>query len=65
VLTLDVSALQTGWKPLRLCVVGYDGASSVDMHVGDTHTTLALTPCEWNFSGGVLPAATSTSISFD
>ena len=62
VLTLDVSALQTGWKPLRLRVVGYDGASSLQLRVGDKASTLALTPFEWNFSGGLLPAATSTAI---
>ena len=62
VLTLDVSALQTGWKALRLRVVGYDGASSVQLCVGDTRTTFALTPFEWHFSGGMLAAAASAPI---
>jgi alpha-glucosidase (family GH31 glycosyl hydrolase) len=62
VLALDVSVLQTGWKPLRLRVVGYDGASSLQLRIGDKASTLALTPFEWNFSGGLLPAATSAAI---
>ena len=62
VLTVDVSALQTGWKPLRLRVVGYCGASSVQLRVGDKHSTLPLTPFVWNFSGGALSAAGSAPI---
>jgi len=62
VLTLDVSVVQTGWKPLRLRVVGYDGASSVQLTVGGKGSTLALSPFEWNFSGGTLAAASSTLI---
>ena len=62
VLTLDVRALQTGWKPLRLRVVGYGGATSLLVRVGDKTTTLALSPFQWNFSGGALVAAISTPI---
>jgi alpha-glucosidase (family GH31 glycosyl hydrolase) len=62
VLMVDVSAVQTGWKPLRLRVVGYDGASSVQLRVGGKTSTLALSPFEWNFSGGALAAATSASV---
>jgi hypothetical protein len=42
--------------------VGYDGASSVQLRVGGKASTLVLTPFEWNFSGGLLPAATSAAI---
>jgi alpha-glucosidase len=62
VLTLDVSALQIGWKPLRLQVVGYDGARALELRVGDKASTLALSQFEWNFSGGALPAASSTPV---
>ena len=62
VLTLNVTALQTGWKPFRLRVVGYGGASSVQLRVGDKTFTLVLTPFEWNFSGGALAAASSAPI---
>ncbi|MES2952164.1 MAG: TIM-barrel domain-containing protein [Pseudomonadota bacterium] len=62
VLTLHVDAVQTGWKPLRLRVVGYGGASSVQLRVGDKTTTAALTPFTWNFSGGILAAAISEPI---
>ena len=61
-LTVKVTALQTGWKPLRLRVVGYDGAQSLNLQLGETLSTLPLSPFEWNFSGGVLPAAASTSV---
>jgi alpha-glucosidase len=61
-LKLEVSALQMGWKPLRLRVVGYDGASSVQLKAGDKTSTLALTPFVWHFSGGALAAATSEPI---
>ncbi len=65
VLMLDVTVLQTGWKPLCLRVVGYDGANSVQLRVGDKRSTLALSPFEWNFSGGALVAAISPSVDLE
>jgi alpha-glucosidase len=59
VLDVQVRVLQAGWKPLRLRVVGYDGASQLHLRVGDQTTTMALTPFAWIFSGGTLAAATS------
>jgi hypothetical protein len=62
VLMLDVMALQSGWKPLCLRVVAYGGASSLQLRVGGKLSNLALTPFEWNFSGGALAAAKSEPI---
>ncbi len=57
VLALQVRVLQAGWKPLRLRVVGYAGASALRLQVGEQTSHLALSPYTWNFSGGALAAA--------
>ncbi len=58
-LELAVHALQSGWKPIRLRVVGYDGADRVSLTMGGKLSSLVLVPHPWRFSGGELPAAIS------
>ncbi len=62
VLNLQVTVLQSGWKPLRVRVVGYAGAQTLDLRVAEQTQTMALTPMAWNFSGGALAAASSDAI---
>ena len=62
-LTLSVEVLQAGWKPLRLRVLGYGGATSLQLNVGAKMTTrMELSPMTWRFSGGALAAAASALI---
>jgi alpha-glucosidase len=58
-LELDVRDLQTGWKPLRLRVVGYDGADAVSLTVDGKLSHLSMASNFWRMSGGEL----STSFS--
>ncbi len=59
VLHLRIEAVATGWKPLRLRVVGYDGASSVEWLAGDTPASQRLKPHRWTFAGKPLRCAMS------
>ena len=58
-LELDVKTLQTGWKPLRLWVVGYDGADRVTLNVDSEISTLTLVPKTWRMSGRELAVGVS------
>jgi hypothetical protein len=58
-LELDVRVSQAGWKPLRLRVVGYDGADSVSLTLDGKLSCLPMALISWRMSGGEL----STSIS--
>jgi alpha-glucosidase len=62
-LELNVRAVQTGWKPLRLRVVGYDGADRVALEVDGETSTLALVPNRWRLSGGELFASIGEPVS--
>lgn len=62
VLLLDVDALQGGWKPLRMRVVGYDGATTLQLRTGGQTASMPLSPMAWQFSGGILAASTSMAI---
>jgi hypothetical protein len=57
VITVGVEVLQAGWKPLRLSVVGYDGATAVVIGLPSGDVTQALAPGAWTFAGKPLPAA--------
>ena len=61
-LTVKVQVLQSGWKPLRLQVVGYDGASNVEMTVNQKTQSLQLAEHPWRMSGGSLLATCSPEI---
>ena len=63
-LTLQVQVLQSGWRALRLAVVGYDGATSVRI-VGLASGDLvqALAPDAWRFSGKPLAVARGAAVS--
>ena len=58
-LRIAVKVLQSGWKPLRLQVVGYDGASTVEITVNQKTESLQLAEHTWRMSGGSLLAACS------
>ena len=63
--TLHITAqvLQQGWKPLRLHVVGYDGAAFAEVAVEDGVTTvMTLEPQPWRMSGGLVPASRGPAI---
>ena len=62
VLTLRVEVLQAGWKPLRLRVVGYDGATSVALSLPSGDVTQALAPDTWTFSGQPLVIARGAAV---
>ena len=50
-IALRVEALQSGWKPLRVRVVGYDGAASAVVALPSGDLTQALAPDSWTFAG--------------
>ena len=54
-----MKVLQSGWKPLRLQVVGYDGASALEITVNQKTQSLDLSAHTWRMSGGSLLAACS------
>ena len=62
-LELNVSVVQSGWKPLRLRVVGYDGADHVALKVGREISSLTLVHHTWRLSGGEFCAAISEPVS--
>jgi hypothetical protein len=61
-LVVNIQVLQSGWRPLRLRVLGYDCAKQVEFTAGGSTTTLALEPTPWRMSGGLLPATGSSVI---
>ncbi len=64
VIVLAVTPLQTGWKPLRVCVVGYDGASQLELTQGAKTTSVPLAAHHWCFSGALLAASASEPLDF-
>ena len=54
---LHVEKLRRGWKPLRLRIVGYDGAALALVTTPSGAFTQALSAHRWTFSGEPLPAA--------
>jgi alpha-glucosidase len=56
VLKLQVDNVHTAWKPLRLRVVGYDGAQSAEISTSAGTVTQNLKPYRWLFSGQQLDA---------
>jgi alpha-glucosidase len=58
-LELDINLLQSGWKPLRLRLAGYDGADRVVLNVDGRFSTLPLVSNSWRMSGGELDFAIS------
>ncbi len=50
-LHLYVDTLAQGWRPLRLRVVGYDGADTVHLHSKLGTTIQSLAPHRWRCSG--------------
>jgi hypothetical protein len=56
-LRVDVEVLQAGWRPLRLSVVGYDGARSAVVSLPSGVQSQPLAPDAWTFSGAPLDIA--------
>ena len=56
-IALRVEVLQSGWKPLRVSVVGYDGANTAVVGLPSGDVAQALTPDRWTFAGQPLPVA--------
>ncbi len=61
-LLVNVHSLKSGWKAMRLRVVGYDGADRVAFEVNGETSTLTLRPNPWRLSGGELFAAISEPV---
>ena len=57
-----VKILQTGWKPLRLQVVAYDGATVANVAIAGQVAMHTLQPFAWRMSGGLLDASCSQTI---
>jgi alpha-glucosidase len=51
VLKLRVDNVHATWKPLRLRVIGYDGAQSAEISTSAGTVTQSLKPYRWVFSG--------------
>jgi alpha-glucosidase (family GH31 glycosyl hydrolase) len=58
-LELNVRTLQTGWRPLRLQVVGYDGVARVSCNQDDRFSSLPMASSFWRMSGCDLSVAIS------
>ncbi len=61
-LHLHITPLQQGWQPLTLQVVGYDGATTLQVHTAQGVSTHALNVAPWRCSGGLLDARISPPI---
>lgn len=48
---LFVDEVSTAWRPLRLQLVAYDGATTATVHLASGSVTQALAPSAWTFSG--------------
>ena len=59
---MAVKILQTGWKPLRLQVVAYDGATVANVAIAGQVAMHTLQPFAWRMSGGLLDASCSQTI---
>ena len=57
-----VKVLQSGWKPLRLQVVAYDGATVANVAIAGQVALHTLQPHAWRMSGGLLQASRSEPI---
>ena len=56
-LHVRVQGVRTGWRPLSLRIVGYDGATLAQVTTPSATFTQALAPSLWRFSGDELSAA--------
>jgi alpha-glucosidase len=54
--------LQAGFKPLRLRIVGYDGATSATIESPAGTVTHALAPEPWRFSGQALTTSSGSAL---
>ena len=57
-----VKVLQSGWKPLRMHVVAYDGAKVANVAIAGQVALHTLQPSAWRMSGGLVQASRSESI---
>lgn len=57
VIHLTVEKLQSGWKPLRMRIVAYDGAATAMVTTADGTQRQALAPHRWTFTGEPLAAS--------
>lgn len=62
VLHLAISEVEAGWKPLRLRVVGYDGAAQAVITTPAGTVTQDLAPHRWTFSGEPIAAAIGDAV---
>jgi alpha-glucosidase len=62
VITVRVEVLQSGWKPLRLSVVGYDGATSAVVGLPSGDVTQVLVPDTWTFAGRPLSVGRGAAV---
>jgi len=60
-ITLRVETLQA-WKPLRLSVVGYDGAARARLVLPSGEQAQALAPDTWTFAGQPLAVGRGASV---
>lgn len=61
-LLLQVQTLACGWKPLRLRVIGYDGATELLLQLDGRELVQALEPGQWTASGAPLACALGASV---
>jgi alpha-glucosidase len=60
-LEITVEQTQSGWRPLRLRFVGYDGANNLTVAIHNKVASSPLQPYRWICSGGALESSTSPS----
>ena len=63
VIELSVAVVESGWRPLRLSLVAYDGATSAVIDGPSGTVTQALVPYRWTFSGEPLAASRGNPVS--
>ena len=51
---MQATSLHQGWRPLRVRVVGYDGARALEFATPSGHSSMQLAPSRWRFSGDEL-----------
>jgi alpha-glucosidase len=61
-IALRVEVLQSGWKPLRVRVVGYDGATSVVLGLPSGDVPQALAADRWTFAGQPLAVGRGVAV---
>jgi alpha-glucosidase len=64
VLALSVVTHQSGWKALRVRLVGYDGVQNMECTVNGVTQTPPISSTAWTCSGSPLAVAISAPISF-